>query len=173
MSAPRFEARSPYSLTDNFFHRIGRDWMLITAAKPDGSWNTMTASWGTVGILWNRPVAVCFVRPQRYTDEFILQSDRLTLSFFDEEMHSALAFCGRTSGRDTDKAAETGLCPLTLESGAVTFAQARLTLDCRRLYADVFKKENFLDPDIFAHYPEDDFHHVYICEIKGVFERCE
>ena len=173
MSAPRFEARSPYSLTDNFFHRIGRDWMLITAAAPDGSWNTMTASWGTVGILWNKPVAVCFIRPQRYTDEFIRQSDRLTLSFFDEEMHSALAFCGRTSGRDTDKAAETGLRPLTLESGAVTFAQARLALDCRRLYADVFKKENFLDPAIFSHYPEDDFHHVYICEIEGVFERCE
>ena len=173
MSAPRFQERSPYSLTDNFFHRIGRDWMLITAAAPDGRWNTMTASWGTVGILWNKPVAVCFVRPQRYTDEFILQSDRLTLSFFDEEMHSALAFCGRNSGRDTDKAAETGFRPLPLASGAVTFEQARLTLDCRRLYADMFKKENFLDPSIFSHYPDDDFHHVYICEIEKVLERCE
>ena len=171
MSAPCFEERSPYSLTDNFFHRIGRDWMLITATAPDGTWNTMTASWGTVGILWNKPVAICFVRPQRYTDEFILQSDRLTLSFFDEEMHSALAFCGRNSGRNTDKAAETGLRPLPLPSGTVTFEQARLTLDCRRLYADVFKKENFLDPSIFAHYPEDDFHHVYICEIEKCIVR--
>ena len=74
---------------------------------------------------------------------------------------------------DTDKAARTGLRPLTLESGAVSFEQARLTLDCRRLYADVFKKENFLDPAIFSHYPEDDFHHVYICEIEKVLERCE
>jgi len=171
MSDSIFQTCSPYALTDNLFSRIGRDWMLITAAKPDGSWNTMTASWGTAGILWNKPVAICFVRPQRYTDEFIRQSDRLTLSFFGPEMHDALKLCGTKSGREIDKAAETGLSPLTLPSGSVTFAQANLVLDCRRLYADILRRQSFLDPAIFSHYPESDFHHVYVCEIETCYTK--
>ncbi|MBR6709614.1 MAG: flavin reductase family protein [Clostridia bacterium] len=164
---------SPQELTDNLFSLIGHDWMLITAADPSGKWNTMTASWGCAGILWNKPVAICFVRPQRYTDEFIRQSDHLTLSFFDESMRDALRFCGSKSGRDYDKAAETGLIPEVLPSGSVSFAQARLTLDCRRLYADVLRKDSFLDPSLLANYPIDDFHHVYVCEIEKVWARAE
>jgi len=163
-----FQNCSPEALSDNLFARIGKDWMLVTAAKPDGTWNTMTASWGMAGILWNKPVAVCFVRPQRYTDEFVRASDRLTLSFFGEEMREALRFCGTKSGREYDKAAETGLVPYLLPSSGVTFAQAKLVFDCRRLYAGALEKSGFLDRSLFGHYPEDDFHNVYICEI----ERC-
>ncbi len=168
MSDNLFTPLALEALTDNLFTRIGKDWMLVTAAKPDGSWNTMTASWGMAGILWNKPVSVCFVRPQRYTDEFVRASDRLTLSFFGEEMRDALKFCGTKSGRDYDKAAETGLVPYVLPSNGVTFAQAQLVFDCRRLYNGALEKSGFLDPSLFSHYPEDDFHHVYICEI----ERC-
>lgn len=169
MSETLFQTRSPEELPDNLFTRIGKDWMLITAAKPDGTWNTMTASWGTAGILWNKPVAICFVRPQRYTDEFILTTDRLTLSFFGEEMRAALKFCGAKSGRDHDKAAETGLIPHVLPSSGVTFDQANLVFDCRRLYAGELKKSEFLDPSLLSHYPDDDFHHVYICEIENCY----
>ena len=169
MSEMLFQTISPYALTDNLFSRIGKDWMLITAAKPDGSWNTMTASWGMAGILWNKPVAVCFVRPQRYTDEFILSGDRLTLSFFGEEMREALKFCGTKSGRDYDKAAETRLAAQTLPSGGISFAQANLVFDCRRLYAGTLEKAGFLDPSLLGHYPDEDFHHVYICEIENCY----
>lgn len=166
-----FTLCSPYDLSDNLFRLIGRDWMLITAAAPDGRYNTMTASWGTAGVLWNKPVAICFVRPQRYTDEFIRQSDRLTLSFFGEEMRDALKFCGANSGRDCDKAAATGLVPLTLESGGVSFAQAKLIFDCRRLYAGEIRPEALLDPALMANYPDKDFHHVYVCEIEQAWVR--
>lgn len=169
MSDSPFETRSPYDLPDNLFTRIGRDWMLVTAAKPDGTWNTMTASWGTAGILWNKPVAVCFVRPQRYTDEFIRATDRLTLSFFGDEMHDALKFCGAKSGRDTDKADATGLAPYLLPSGGVTFGQATLVLDCRRLYTDTLRADGFLDPALLANYTNGDFHHVYVCEIENCY----
>ncbi len=168
MSNFPFSSASPYNLPDNLFSRIGRDWMLVTAARTDGTWNTMTASWGTVGILWNKPVAVCFVRPQRYTDEFIRETDRLTLSFFGEEMHDALKLCGTKSGREIDKAAETGLQPLTLPSGGVSFVQATLVFDCRRVYADVLRRDGFLDPELLRHY-DDDFHHVYVCEIENCY----
>lgn len=166
-----FTLYSPYDLSENLFRLIGQDWMLITAAAPDGSYNTMTASWGTAGVLWNKPVAVCFVRPQRYTDEFIRQSDRLTLSFFGEEMRAALKFCGAHSGRDCDKAAETGLEPLPLESGGVSFAQAKLIFDCRRLYTDEIRPEGFLKLSLLKNYPDNDFHHVYVCEIEQVWVR--
>ena len=46
----------PEELTKNPFHMIGKEWMLVTAEK-DGKVNTMTASWGGVGIMWGKPVA--------------------------------------------------------------------------------------------------------------------
>ena len=62
---------------------IGKEWMLITAGDIQ-HFNTMTASWGGVGFLWGKPVAFVFIRPERYTHDFVEQYDRLTLTFFDE-----------------------------------------------------------------------------------------
>ena len=85
-------------LSGNTFQMIGSDWMLVTAA--DGErFNTMAASWGGMGILWNKPVAFVFIRPQRYTYEFTEKSDTLTLSFFGGKEREALTVCGRKSGR--------------------------------------------------------------------------
>ena len=117
---------------EDVFNLIGKQWMLVTAGTAE-KFNTMTASWGGLGWLWNKPVAFVFIRPERYTHDFIEASDRLTLSFYDEEHRNILQFCGTKSGRDTDKVTSTGLLPLPLDSGTVTFSQARLTLDCRKL----------------------------------------
>ena len=83
-------------------------WCLITAGNKD-SYNTMTASWGAMGELWNKDACFIFIRPQRYTLEFTEREELFTLSFFSEEYKNALMFCGRNSGRDCDKAKETGL----------------------------------------------------------------
>ena len=61
---------------ENAFEMIGKDWLLITAEK-DGKVNTMTASWGGVGVLWNKKVAYIFIRPQRYTKEFVEEKMRI------------------------------------------------------------------------------------------------
>ena len=119
--------------SENAFDLIGKEWMLVTAGNKE-KFNTMTASWGGIGWLWNRPVAFVFIRPERYTHDFIEREGRLTLSFYKEEYRSILQFCGTKSGRDVDKVKETGLKPVALESGAMTFEQARLTLDCRKLF---------------------------------------
>ena len=105
-----FKEISPYEISDNTFHAIDKDWMLISAAK-DGVPNSMTASWGCLGILWHKPIAVCFVRPQRYTYEFCESADTLSLTFFDPAWHDALRLCGTKSGRDLDKYAATGPDP--------------------------------------------------------------
>lgn len=44
-------------------------------------WNTMTAGWGSIGFLWNKLTATVYVRPTRYTSEFIDKEDYITLSF--------------------------------------------------------------------------------------------
>lgn len=147
---------------------IGKEWMLIGAAdKKHGNANAMTASWGTIGFLWNRPVCTCFIRPQRYTFGLAKENERLSFSFFGEERRKALAFCGKESGKDGDKLERAGLA-YTMVDGVPVFDSARLTLICRKLYSDEIKKANFIDPSMLKNYPAEDFHTFYICEI----ERC-
>ena len=167
-----FISVAPAALPDNFFSRIGDDWMLITAANSRGEVNTMTASWGTAGILWNKPVAICFIRPQRYTYGIVEDTDTLTLSFFPAgEYRDALRYCGTKSGRDGDKLAATGLTVATAENGAPYVDEANLVLVCRKLYADDLKENAFIDPEMLKHYAAKDYHRFYICEITEVLVR--
>ncbi len=154
----------PELLTDNPFKLIGTDWMLITAGAA-GSFNTMTANWGGLGILWERKVCFCFIRPTRYTYEFIERSENFTLSFFEERYRKALTYCGSHSGRDTDKIKEAGLTPVT-EGGFVHFVEARLVLACRKLYSQDLSPDRFLDSTIEDMYPKKDYHRMYVGEIK-------
>jgi flavin reductase (DIM6/NTAB) family NADH-FMN oxidoreductase RutF len=156
-------------LTDNVFKLLDNDWMLITAGTSD-SYNTMTASWGTFGILWNLPIAVCFIRPQRYTLEFMNRSDFFTLSFFSENYRDVLSFCGSHSGRKVDKAVHTGLTSLTTENGGVYFAEARIVMECKKLYVDNLNPKNFVKQGFVNEiYPNNDFHHFFIGEIMNCY----
>ena len=158
-----FKETKPEQLNDNPFRLIGTDWMLITAGTPE-SFNTMTASWGGLGILWERKVATCFIRPTRYTFEFAERSPNFTLSFFEEQHRKALTHCGTRSGRDTDKIREAGLTPVK-EGGFIYFSEARLVLACRKLYSQDIDPRRFLDPKISDMYPQKDYHRMYIGEI--------
>jgi flavin reductase (DIM6/NTAB) family NADH-FMN oxidoreductase RutF len=157
---------APTALGDNVFQAIGRDAMLITAGPAD-HFNTMTASWGGWGHLWNRDVTFSFVRPQRHTFGFMEQAEFYTLCFFDKEHQAALDYCGSHSGRDVDKIAATGLTPVTDEAtGAVYFAEARLALVCRKLYAQDLTADSFSERGIVGEaYPKADFHRMYVGQI--------
>ena len=155
----------------NAVERIGKEWMLITAAA-DGKVNTMTASWGCVGELWNKPVAICFVRPQRYTYEFTEKSDTLSLSFFGKDHRAELAVCGRESGRDIDKFEKTGL-KVAYCGDTPYIEQASDVLICRKIYVDDLKEDSFLSKELLRHYPIKDYHRVYICEIEKVLAKEE
>ena len=132
-------------LTDNVFTTIGKEWMLVTAGTKD-KFNMMTASWGCLGWLWNKPVAVMFIRPERYTHELIEQGDNVSLVFLgnSEEARKAYAFCGSKSGRDHDKASECALTPVATPDGHITFGEARLTLQCRKLYKTHRRTEDMI-----------------------------
>ncbi len=168
---PGTSLSEPVFLNLNAFSRIGREWMLITAGTAQ-DWNTMTASWGGLGVLWNKNVAFCFVRPTRHTWSFMERESRFTLSFFAEEYRGALEFCGARSGRDTDKASGAGLDPIVFDDGALSFAQAKEVLVCRKLYSQDFDPTLFKDPGIEANYPKKDYHRMYIGEIESVRSPC-
>jgi len=158
-----FKELQPEEMTDNPFRLIGRGWMLISAGG-QSDFNTMTASWGGLGVLWERKVCTIYVRPTRFTYEFLERTDRFTLSFFDEQYRKTLLFCGTHSGRDTDKMRETGLTPVAGD-GCVWYEQARLVLVCQKLYSQDILPELFRDPAIEKLYPQKDYHRMYIGEI--------
>lgn len=151
-------------LDRNFVSMIRDEWALLAAGDPTG-YNMMTVSWGFFGEMWNRDCAICAVRPTRYTLSFIEKSDTFTLCFFgdNKEPHKV---CGSKSGRDVDKAKETGLVPV-FEDGAVWFRQCETVIVCKKLYGDFLHEENFTDPAPLACY-HDDYHKMFVGEIVKV-----
>ncbi len=175
-----FRSIRPEEITDNPFTLIGKDWMLVTSAKNDGplvcgeDYNTMTASWGGVGILWSKPVAFVFIRPQRHTFGFAEENNNLTLSFFDETHRAALAHCGKASGRDGDKVKACGLTPIAdsdADGRFVRFEEARMVLKTKKLYHQLLDEKSFTDSAPLSNYAAGDFHMMYVCEIKEVLVR--
>lgn len=152
-------------LKESVFSLIGDRWMLVAATDKSGRTNAMTASWGGMGVLWGKKVAFVFIRPQRYTKQFVDEAQRFSLSFFDDSYKKMLGYMGRVSGRDEDKIAKSGLTP-TLKNGAPVFKEASLTLVCRKMYRGTLKEENFIDKsNIEKWYPQKDYHDVYVAEI--------
>ena len=133
-------------LTENFFEAIGKEWMLVTSGSKE-KFNTMTASWGGIGFLWNKAVAFIFIRPERYTYEFIEKNDMLTLSFLGSGNRSIYNICGSKSGR--------------------------LTLECRKLYGQLLSPEHFIDKSLPDKWygAQGNFHKVYVVEILKVWEK--
>ena len=161
----------PKSIDGNVFSLIGDQWMLITAGTAERC-NTMTASWGGLGVLWGKNVATAYIRPQRYTYEFVEREDYFTLSFFGEAYRSQLALCGAKSGREVDKVKECGFTVETGAGGAPYFAQADLVLVCRKLYWQDLDPAHFLDGSIGDHYANHDYHRMYIGEIAEAYKNC-
>ena len=157
----------PYHIDESVFRLLDKDWMLITAGVT-GHFNTMTASWGGFGILWNQPVAFIFVRPPRYTFRFLEEYNGFTLCFFNEEYRDVLNFCGSKSGRDTDKMGNSGLSPHETASGNIYFKEARLVIECQKIYYQDLQPGNFLNPVIESNYPKKDYHRMYIGRIEKI-----
>lgn len=159
------------TLQKNPAELIGKQWMLITAGTPE-NFNTMTASWGGLGFLWNRPVAFVFVRPNRHTRSFIDARPAFTLSFMPEKYRNDLIFCGRNSGRDVDKMAATQLSSITTPGGLVAMDDADLVLECRKMAVAHMREEDFVDFTEVApkwYDAENPLHLVYICEITATY----
>ena len=155
-------------LQQNVFTAIGKEWMLITAeTEKDGkaTANTMTASWGGAGVFGGKPAVTCYIRPQRYTKEFIDKEELFSVSFLKDGHRDALKLCGSVSGRDHDKIKETGLTPVFID-GVPAFEEADTILICRKMYRTSMNPADFIDKGADSKfYPEKDYHDMYIAEI--------
>ena len=159
-------------LNINPITEISDGWMLLTAGT-EGNYNTMTCSWGHIGAIWGHgrgaATAICYVRPQRYTKEFMDREPLYTLCFFPEGYKKQLGYLGSHSGRDGDKVAAAGLTPIHGD-GYTYFAEAKLVLVCRKLYQAPLVEEGFHDKSVQeANYPNRDLHDMYIGEIVKIF----
>lgn len=148
---------------------IGDEWMLVAAGNSE-SYNMMTANWGGLGWLWNKPVAFIFVRPQRYTFQFTERENYFTLTFFEEAQKDILRLMGSKSGRDFDKMNYEGLTAFETENGSIAFREARIVLECKKLFATTLNGDDFIDTELRERvYPQRDFHIMYVGEITGIW----
>ena len=157
----------PEELQFNPFTKIGKEWMLVTAGTQE-KWNTMTASWGGVGVFWGKDAVTVYIRPQRYTKEFMDREETFSIAFFREDYRKALNLCGSVSGREVDKQKETGLTPYFVD-GTPAFEEADLIITCKKMFHQDMKEGTFDQPENDAKwYPQKDYHVMYIAEILKV-----
>lgn len=145
-------------------------WMLISAQK-EGKTNTMTASWGGFGVMWNKEVVFVVIRPQRYTKEFVDQTDSFSLTFFDKKYLKDLGYLGKVSGRDEDKIGKVGFHTV-MDNDAPYFEEADSVIFAKKLFVQPLAETSFLDREIIDQwYPEKDFHYLYIAEVTKIISK--
>ena len=131
---------SPEEFDENIFNLVGKDWTVITAGEEP---NSMVASWGGVGIMFNKPVTWCFLRANRYTLEKIKETGFYTMSYFPEQYKGDIMPFGTKSGRNTDKMAQTKLTPVLTPAGAPAYKEAKIIIECKLIAAPTVSKDEF------------------------------
>ena len=161
-----FKEINPREIDSNFIKSIAEEWMLISAGDQSG-YNMMTASWGFAGEMWGNDSVIAMIRPQRYTMEFVDNSDYFTLSFYgdNKDIHKV---CGSKSGRDVNKTELTGLTPV-FSDGTIYFEEARLVLVCKKQYVQRLEENCFIDSEPLKWYPDKDYHYMIIGKIEKAY----
>ena len=166
-----FEKISPLDIEGNAIKMISKEWMLVTAGT-ETDFNMLTASWGGLGELYNKPVAICFIRPDRYTFNYIDNGDTFTLSFYSEDFREVLNYCGSASGRNEDKVKGSRLTPLMLpDNKGIAFRQAKLIIECRKLVSMPITADAIEQPDVKAERTKYPLHKMFIGEIIAVYKK--
>jgi flavin reductase (DIM6/NTAB) family NADH-FMN oxidoreductase RutF len=172
-----FTSISPEDITDNIFKLVGTDYTVITAGK-ESHFNSMTASWGGVGILFNKPVAWGMLRANRYTLEIIKQEHTYTLSYFPDEYKEQVLFFGSKSGRDTDKMKEISLTPIQTPNGNMTYREARLVLECKILELTTVSPDDYYTQEakdfvVEGYNDAKEYHKLLFGDITNVWIKAE
>lgn len=159
---------APDKIPGNIIKMLGNDWMLITAGN-DQQFNMMTASWGGLGRLYEKPVAICFINPTRYTYQLMEKNDTYTLTFYTEAYREALQYCGSNSGKNQDKVRGSGLTPVTTPEGSKAFSEAWLIIECRKLVSQSLTPESVSNEQIREEWIGKQLHKMFIGEIINVW----
>ncbi|MCR5809591.1 MAG: flavin reductase [Clostridiales bacterium] len=153
--------------TTDILSLFDKKWALVTAGDIS-DFNAMTISWGAMGTLWSKPTATVYIKPVRYTHDFMEANDYFTISFFEEKYRGALKILGTKSGRDGDKMAETKLTPVRIGENIVGYVQAYRTLVCRKIYRQDLELSPMPEAVRETYYEKEAPHTMYIGEIVGI-----
>jgi flavin reductase (DIM6/NTAB) family NADH-FMN oxidoreductase RutF len=166
------KAKDIYSFSENIFKLLDKDSALLTAGNLD-SFNAMTISWASIGSLWRRNIITVYVRPSRFTFQFIAKQPYFTVSFFPENYQDKLTYLGTHSGREEDKIKKCNLTPIPAKNNAVTYSEARLTFVCKKLYEYDLNPEQIPETIRNRFYLQKDYHRVFVGEIVQFLEENE
>ncbi len=151
------------------FDVMGKTGLLLVSVDAQGKPNAMTIGWGTVGIIWGKPIFIVLVRPSRYTYGLIEETDDFTVNVPSADMSDIVAFCGTESGRDYDKFAEKGLVAIPGKKvKSPIIEQCVIHYECKVVHKNDVLKDKLASDIISAFYPGGDFHTVYFGEILSV-----
>lgn len=163
-----FTSVDPHKIPGNIIKMLELDWMLITAGDSN-QFNMMTASWGGLGRLYERPTATCFIYPTRFTYQLMERGDYYTLSFYTEAYREQLQYTGSNSGKNVDKVKATGLTPITTPNGAKAFSEAWLIIECKKMVSQTLTPEALVDDKLKDEWIGKQLHKMYIGEITNVW----
>lgn len=149
----------------NPFEIFNNNWALVTAGNNE-HFNSMTISWGSMGTIWGKDIITIYIRPERYTFEFLKENDTFTVSFYDKEYKDALNIMGTLSGRDIDKVKETNLTPISIDD-SITYKQAKQTFLCKKLYMNQIDKTKLPD-NLQKYYSDKQTHYIILGEVIKV-----
>lgn len=147
--------------------KLLNNWTLITSGTAEKT-NVMTASWGGLGVFWEKPVAFCFLNPSRYSVQTMDQGETYTISFYTEAYKDAMLYCGNNSGRNTDKIKGSGLTPIKTPSGATAFAEAWMIFECKKIIAQQISPDA-VKTQVPAEWSKNGYHKMYVGEILNVW----
>ena len=167
-----------FDYSGEIMKRLAKGVLLTT--KANGRVNTMSISWGALGIEWNKPIFTTYVREGRFTRELLDANGEFTVNIpMDGSDLSLIGKCGSVSGRDTDKIAANNL---TLVDGDLVSVPAikeyPLTLECRIVYKQLQDKNAISEADKARFYPDlpstncagnRDYHIAYFGEIVAAY----
>ena len=165
-----FQPVNPEEIETGPYKFVGEK-ILITAA--DGSnVNTMCATWGGVGYIWDKRVTFVFARKGRYTSELINASGEYSISFMNQEKYrGTLKYLQMVSGRDEDKIANSRL-NINYDNGIPFIDEAREIITCKVLYQREFDEDALIDDEIKKKfYSEGSYHILFIGEVKNILLR--
>ena len=154
----------------NPFEKFGTDWGALTT-EAGGKVNTMTISWGGVGVLWGRNVATVYVRESRYSKELMDNGDYFSITFFEKHYKNSLRYLGAVSGRQEDKLAGARLT-VNRHKSVPFIDEGNFVIVCRKLSATQIGPDDILDSEIVKdHYKDGDYHTMYVGEILELLAR--
>ena len=158
---------SPFDFNENIFKLLSHDCLLLTT-ESDGKANTMTVGWGGMGVMWGKNVVFVAVRPERYTYEILENTEYFSLSAVTDDKRSAIAYCGKVSGRDTDKLSECGLS-LLHKNNTPYIAESKIVFNCKKLSKTPISPSDFPSgSNIPERWYGGGYHSLFVGEIESI-----